>query len=51
MTSKALPAAALAKGLREVLRDGAALPWTSVGTLAAWALAAGTATALTFRWE
>lgn len=48
---EALPAGALSEGLRRVLRDGAALPWGSVAVLLAWALAAGVATAATFRWE
>jgi len=46
-----LPAAALAEGLRDVLRDGAGLPWGAVAVLAGWAVAAGAAAAATFRWE
>jgi ABC-2 type transport system permease protein len=46
-----LPVTALADGLRAVLQDGAALPWGEVGLLAAWAVAALGAAALTFRWE
>lgn len=48
---EALPAGALAGGLRDVLRDGAALPWGAVGVLLAWALVAGALAARTFRWE
>jgi ABC-2 type transport system permease protein len=48
---ESLPAAALAEGLRDVLRDGAGLPWTSLAVLLAWAVGAGTAAAATFRWE
>ncbi len=48
---EALPAGALSEGLRIVLRDGGALPWSSVAVLAAWAAAAGALTARTFRWE
>ncbi len=46
-----LPAAALADGLRDVLRDGAGLPWPAMAVLLAWAVGAGVATAATFRWE
>lgn len=46
-----LPAGALAEGLREVLRDGAGLPWGALGVLVAWACAVGVAAAATFRWE
>ncbi|MGH3326761.1 MAG: ABC transporter permease [Streptomycetales bacterium] len=48
---EALPTAALAEGLQAVLERGEALPWGSVGILAAWAVAAGTAATATFRWE
>lgn len=48
---EALPAGALAEGLRGVLRDGTGLGWGHVGVLAAWAAAAGVLTARTFRWE
>ena len=48
---EALPITALSDGLRDVLQHGAAFPWASVGILAAWAAAACTAAALTFRWE
>lgn len=48
---EALPAGALAEGLREVLRDGAALPLGHLVVLAAWAAAAGTLATRTFRWE
>ena len=48
---EALPAGALAEGLRVVLRRGDALPWWSVGVLAAWAVVGGSLAARTFRWE
>jgi ABC-2 type transport system permease protein len=48
---EALPAGALSEGLREVLRDGAGLPWGHVGVLVAWAVLAGALAARTFRWE
>ncbi|MGZ4593460.1 MAG: ABC transporter permease [Actinomycetes bacterium] len=46
-----LPGGALSQGLREVLRDGAPLPWGLVGVLVAWAVVAGAVAARTFRWE
>jgi len=46
-----LPAGALAEGLRDVLRDGAALPLDAVAVLLAWAVGAGMLAARTFRWE
>ncbi|MGH8969994.1 MAG: ABC transporter permease [Actinomycetes bacterium] len=46
-----LPAAALSEGLRDVLRDGAGLPWGALALLVAWAGVAGAAAAATFRWE
>ena len=46
-----LPTAALADGLRDVLRDGAGLPVQSLLTLAVWALLAFGAAAATFKWE
>lgn len=48
---RALPTAALSHGLRSVLRDGAGLPAADLAVLAAWALAALTLAARTFRWE
>jgi ABC-2 type transport system permease protein len=48
---EALPAAALAEGLREVLRDGAGLPLANLLVLLAWAAGAGLLAARTFRWE
>lgn len=48
---EALPAAALAEGLRDVLRDGAGLPWEALLVLMAWAGAGGLLAAKTFRWE
>ena len=50
-TLELLPAGALAEGLRDVLRDGAGLPWAALAVLVAWACALGAATAATFRWE
>jgi ABC-2 type transport system permease protein len=46
-----LPSAALSEGLRDVLRDGAGMPWGPFGVLVAWAVVAGAAAAATFRWE
>jgi ABC-2 type transport system permease protein len=46
-----LPAGALAEGLRDVLRDGAGLPWDALGVLVAWAGALGVSAVATFRWE
>lgn len=46
-----LPAGALAEGLRDVLRDGAGLPWAALGVLVAWAGVVSAAAAATFRWE
>jgi ABC-2 type transport system permease protein len=48
---EALPAGALAEGLREVLRDGAGLPIANLLVLLAWAAGAGLVAARTFRWE
>ena len=48
---EALPAGALAEGLRDVLRDGASLPGTPLTVLLAWAVVAGVLAARTFRWE
>jgi ABC-2 type transport system permease protein len=48
---EALPAAALAEGLREVLRDGAGLPLGHLLVLLLWAAGAGLLAARTFRWE
>jgi ABC-2 type transport system permease protein len=46
-----LPAAALAEGLRGVLRDGDGLPAKPLVVLLVWAVGAGLAAAATFRWE
>lgn len=46
-----LPIAALAGGLRSVLRYGADLPAYDLGVLAVWAVAACAAAAWAFRWE
>lgn len=46
-----LPTAALADGLRAVLRDGHPLPGGDTVALAGWALAALAAAAAAFRWE
>ena len=48
---EALPAGALADGLRDVLRDGAGLPWRDLLVLLAWAAAGRRLAARTFRWE
>lgn len=48
---EALPSGALAEGLRDVLRDGMALPLAPLLVLVAWAAAAGVLAARTFRWE
>ncbi|WP_327282845.1 MULTISPECIES: ABC transporter permease [unclassified Streptomyces] len=46
-----LPISALSHGLREVLQNGAALPWGDVAVLAAWAVLGLGAAAKLFRWE
>lgn len=46
-----LPAGALSEGLRTVLRDGGATPWSAVAVLAAWAVVGGALAARSFRWE
>ncbi|MER5768413.1 ABC transporter permease [Streptomyces sp. NPDC001985] len=46
-----LPISALSEGLRDVLRDGAALPWEQLGILAVWAVAGLGAAGRFFRWE
>jgi len=48
--ARALPAAALAEGVRDVLR-GRAFPWGEAGVLLAWAAAASIMAARYFRWE
>ncbi|WP_461009306.1 ABC transporter permease [Streptomyces capparidis] len=48
---EALPITALAEGLREVLRDGAGMPWGHLGVLAVWAVAGIAAAGRFFRWE
>ncbi|GAA1126452.1 ABC transporter permease [Streptomyces javensis] len=46
-----LPISALSGGLRDVLQDGAGMPWRDLGILAVWAvLGLGAATRF-FRWE
>ncbi|TDC69736.1 ABC transporter permease [Streptomyces hainanensis] len=45
------PLAALSDGLRDVLRDGAAMPWGDAGVLAVWAVLALAAAGRFFRWE
>ncbi len=49
--AKVLPADALAAGLHAALGTGAPVPVLSWGVLAAWAVAAPAAAALSFRWE
>ncbi|EFL14495.1 ABC transporter permease [Streptomyces sp. C] len=46
-----LPISALSDGLREVLRDGAALPWGDAAVLGVWAVLGLGAAAKWFRWE
>ncbi|MEW2586025.1 ABC transporter permease [Streptomyces virginiae] len=46
-----LPISALSDGLREVLRNGAVLPWGDAAVLAAWAVLGLGAAARLFRWE
>jgi ABC-2 type transport system permease protein len=46
-----LPIAALSEGLRDVLRDGAGLPWRDLGVLAVWAVVGLGAAGRFFRWE
>ncbi|MFH8370774.1 ABC transporter permease [Streptomyces sp. NPDC018031] len=46
-----LPIAALSDGLRDVLRDGAGMPWAELGVLAGWAVLGLAAAARFFRWE
>lgn len=46
-----LPISALSGGLREVLQQGAGVPWDRLGVLAAWAAAGLGAAARLFRWE
>jgi ABC-2 type transport system permease protein len=46
-----LPIAALSDGLRDVLRDGAGVPWKDLAVLAVWAVAGLAAAGRFFRWE
>ncbi|MFI1468520.1 ABC transporter permease [Streptomyces wuyuanensis] len=46
-----LPISALSDGLREVLRDGASMPWGDLGILTGWAVLGLAAAARFFRWE
>jgi ABC-2 type transport system permease protein len=46
-----LPISALSDGLRDVLRDGAGVPWGDLGILAVWAVLGLGAAARWFRWE
>ncbi|MGW7353363.1 ABC transporter permease [Streptomyces sp. NPDC054784] len=46
-----LPIAALSDGLRDVLRDGAGMPWGALGVLGVWAVLGLAAAARFFRWE
>lgn len=46
-----LPISALSEGLRDVLQDGAGLPWGQVAILAVWAVAGLAAAGRFFRWE
>ncbi|WP_171167786.1 ABC transporter permease [Streptomyces sp. I05A-00742] len=46
-----LPISALSDGLRDVLRDGAGMPWRDLGILAVWAVLGLGAAGRFFRWE
>ncbi|QIB46464.1 ABC transporter permease [Streptomyces aureoverticillatus] len=46
-----LPISALSDGLRDVLQDGASMPWGDLGILAVWAVLGLGAAARFFRWE
>ncbi|MFI0824924.1 ABC transporter permease [Streptomyces roseolus] len=46
-----LPISALSDGLRDVLRDGAGMPWADAAVLAVWAVLGLGAAARFFRWE
>ncbi|MBW5421581.1 ABC transporter permease subunit [Streptomyces sp. BG9H] len=46
-----LPISALSDGLRDVLQDGAGMPWANLGILAVWAVLGLGAAARFFRWE
>ncbi|MEU9096284.1 ABC transporter permease [Streptomyces sp. NPDC048361] len=46
-----LPISALSDGLRDVLANGAAMPWGDLGILAVWAVLGLGAAAKFFRWE
>ncbi|MFE9776188.1 ABC transporter permease [Streptomyces sp. NPDC005931] len=46
-----LPISALSEGLRDVLRDGAGMPWGNLAILAVWAVAGLAAAGRLFRWE
>lgn len=48
---EALPISALSDGLRDVLRDGAGMPWADLGILTVWAVLGLGAAARFFRWE
>ncbi|GGP68299.1 ABC transporter permease [Streptomyces abikoensis] len=48
---EALPISALSGGLRDVLRDGAGVPWADLGILGVWAVLGLGAAARFFRWE
>ncbi|MFF5501600.1 ABC transporter permease [Streptomyces roseolus] len=46
-----LPISALSDGLRDVLQDGAGMPWADAGILVVWAVLGLGAAARFFRWE
>ncbi|MFE4669065.1 ABC transporter permease [Streptomyces sp. NPDC056716] len=46
-----LPISALSDGLRDVLQDGAGMPWGNLGILAVWAVLGLAAAGRFFRWE
>ncbi|MGI5337270.1 ABC transporter permease [Streptomyces sp. CA-181903] len=50
-TLELLPISALSDSLRDVLRDGAGMPWRDLGILAVWAVLGLGAAGRFFRWE
>jgi ABC-2 type transport system permease protein len=46
-----LPISALSDGLRDVLQDGAGMPWADLGILAVWSVVGLAAAGRFFRWE
>ncbi|WP_329370609.1 ABC transporter permease [Streptomyces sp. NBC_00669] len=48
---KLLPISALSDGLRDVLQNGAGIPWSDLGILAVWSVVGLAAAGRFFRWE